>query len=212
MKKLLFSTALLLSFCYLLAQTNDSQKDKQSTTEDVLFLQKSNASLKIQLKEQKSTLLKQIKKTDSIILVLQSANSEIKKGADNQSSITQSVNNLQEQSTNISQSLSKRKLYAIIIFIGSVVIVLIYLLYLKTKSVAINKNIKQLEENLNKQLSGTQETINKMNYEINKTIENQILLVKGIFHEQLSQSANELSEKILDVNKTIEKKIAAIKK
>ena len=47
--------------------------------------------------------------------------------------------------------------------------------------------------------------------DVNKTVESQLLSVKGIFNEQLSQSSNEFSEKITDVNKTIEKKIAAIK-
>ena len=63
MKKLLFSTALLLSFCYLPAQTNNSQKDEQNTTKDILFLKKSNALLKTQLNEQKQTLLNSLKIT-----------------------------------------------------------------------------------------------------------------------------------------------------
>ncbi|NCO56278.1 MAG: hypothetical protein GW876_12885, partial [Bacteroidetes bacterium] len=173
MKKLLFSTALLLSFCYLPAQTNNSQKDEQNTTKDILFLKKSNALLKTQLNEQKQTLLKQTQKTDSIISILQTATNEIKKGADNQNSVTQSIGNLNELTTNISQAFIKRRLYAIIAFIGSIIIVLLCLFYLKKKSVAINKNIKQNEENLNNKISQMNEHLNNEIGEIKAIVEKQ---------------------------------------
>jgi len=192
MKKLLFSTALLLSFCYLIAQPNNSQKEKQSTTAEVLYLQKSNALLRTQLKEQKHTLLKQIQKTDSIISILQSTTSEIKKGADNQNSNTQSIYTLQKQTTSIFQALSQRKLYAIIAFIGSIIIVLIYLFYMNTKLVAINKKIKQNEEISNKQIADMKDIINKMNIEINNSIEKEIAKIKN----DLSTNMNEINERL----------------
>jgi len=222
MKKLLFSTALLLSFCYLPAQTDNSQKDKQSTTEDVLFLKKSNALLKIQLKEQKQTLSKQIQKTDSVISLLQSTNSEIQKGADNQNSITQSINNLKERVTNVNQALSKRKLYTIIAFIGSIIIVLLYLFYLKKKSVVISKNIKQNEENLNKQLSQVNEHIGKEIFEIkekfekqtkeiNLAIEKQSTANKEMLTKQLSDTKDIINKMNNEINKTIESQILSVK-
>jgi hypothetical protein len=223
MKKLLFSTALLLSFCYLLSQTNNSLKDKQSITEDVLLLQKSNALLKIQLNEQKHTLLKQIQKTDSIISILQSTNSEIKKGVDNQYSITQCIYNLKEQTTNISQALSERKFYSIIAFIGSIIIVLIYLFYLKKKSVAINKNIKQNVENLNKQLSQMNENIDKeigeikvlvekQTKEINLAIEKQNTENKEMLTKQLADTKDNINKMNNEINKTIENQILSVKR
>jgi len=173
MKKLLFSAALLVAFSYLPAQTNISQKEKPSTTEEILSLQKSNASLRNQVKEQKLALLKQIQKTDSVIAVLQSANSEIKKGAENQNSNSQSVSKLNEQTKRISQAFYKRKLYAIIAFVGSIILVLIFLTYLGRKFASVNQNIKTNEENLNNQLTQMNGHLDKEIADIKATIEKQ---------------------------------------
>ena len=192
MKKLLLLLAVLpLLCCNLLAQ---------NVNDDVLLLQKSNASLKSQLKDQRTILSNQIKKTDSIMSLLQSANSEIKKNADNQNSINQSIGDLKNQTANINQgfsnvghAFSKRKNYSIIAFIGSIFIVLIYLFY------------------LGKKFARTDENINTISKKVNKTIEREILSVKEIFNEQLSLSAKTFDEKMTKLNETFEKKIAAIK-
>jgi len=192
MKKLFLLLAVLpLLCCNLLAQ---------NVNDDVLLLQKSNASLKSQLKDQRTILSNQIKKTDSIMSLLQSANSEIKKNADNQNSINQSIGDLKNQTANINQgfsnvsyAFSKRKNYSIIAFIGSIFIVLIYLFY------------------LGKKFACTDENINTMSKKVNKTIESEILSVKEIYNEQLSLSAKTFDGKMTELNETFEKKIAAIK-
>jgi len=192
MKKLLLLLAVLpLLCCNILAQ---------NVNDDVLLLKKSNALLKSQLKDQRTILSNQIKKTDSIISLLQSANSEIKKYSDNQNSINQSIDDLKKQTTNfnqgfrnVGQAFSKRKNYSIIAFIGSIFIVLIYLFY------------------LGKKFARTDENINTISKKVNKTIESEILSVKEIFNEQLSLSAKTFDEKMTELNETFEKKIAAIK-
>ena len=171
MKKLLFSTALLLSFCCLTAQTKLSKSEKQSPAEEISYLQKSDALMKIQLKDQKQTLLKQIQKTDSMTLLLQSLISELKKGEENYNSMTQSINKLNNQTASIGHSLSKRKHYAVIAIVGSIMIVLAYLFFMNSKLVAINKNIQQNEEDLNRQLADAKEIINKISKEFNADID-----------------------------------------
>ena len=57
MKKSIFIAALMLSNCYLKAQTNNTQKDSQNNSADILLLQKSNALLKNQLNDQNQNLL-----------------------------------------------------------------------------------------------------------------------------------------------------------
>jgi len=182
MKKLLFSTALLLSFCYLLAQTSNSQ----SPVKEILSLQKSNASLKMQLKEQKITLLKQTQKTDSIFSMLQAANVEIKKGVESQNAINQSIASLKEQTANINQVLSVRKTYSIIAFIGFIIIVMILYFYMERKSAVINKSIKKNEEKFEMQLSQMSERLEKEIADVKENIEKQKSEINLLIEKQKS--------------------------
>ena len=217
MKKSIFIAALMLSNCYLKAQTNNTQKDSQNNSADILLLQKSNALLKNQLNDQNQNLLQEIRKTDIIITILQTANNEIQQEAEKQNAISKSINNLNEHTKNISQSFSKRKLYAIIAIIGGIFLVLIYLIYVMKKLSAINNNIKQKEEDLNKNIAQINDNNNskidelrvrfeKQIKETNQTMDGKILTVKEIFQDQISQSANEFNKKLTELNKSTDTK------
>lgn len=222
MKKLLFITAMLLSFCYLSAQTNILQKEKQNITDDITFLQKSNAGLKIQLNDQKQILLKEIEKTDSIFSLLQSTNSEVRKSTDHQNSIASSITNLEDQTSKMSSSLHKRKFYVIFGIVASFIFVLVYLLYMRAKlstmkmeinekEIALNKKILQTEENVNNGIDDIKVMFSKHQKEMNQILEKQ-LMENNQKLTQLSSDTNESIAKIGDeMNKTMDNERKLVK-
>lgn len=225
MKKLILIAVLPLLFCKLSAQ---NVNDK-----DFLILQKSNALLNIQLNEQKQTLLKQTKKIDSITSILQTATGEIKKNTAGQTSITQSISDLNEKTTNISQAFIDRRLYAIIAIIVIVIIVLIFFFYLKRKFSSVNNDIMQTETNLIKKISQTNDHINietsemkaqyeKQSKEINLAIDKQVKEINLAIEKQTIESNSSLKKLSADTaesinnlsdgfNKTIESQVTSVK-
>jgi hypothetical protein len=197
MKKLLFLAVLPLLYCNLPAQNvNDN---------DFLILQKSNALLKIQLNEQKQTMLEQIIKTDSIISMLQSATGEIKKNADNQTSITQSIADLNEKTTNISQAFIDRRLYAIIAIIGFAIIILIFLFYMKRKFSAIKSDINQSEMNFIIKISQTNDYIKNEISEIKVQLEKQSKEFNLIIEKQSKEFDQAIEKQVKEIYRAIEK-------
>lgn len=209
MKKLTLLTVLSFLFCNLSAQ---------NVNDDVLLLQKSNASLKNRLNQQNQALLKQIQTTDSIIALLQSTTAEIKKTGDNQNSITQSVASLQQQDANTNQALinvsdafSERKQYAIYAVIGSVLVLLLCFFYLRRKLSAINNSMKQNEENINKRISQMGEHLDKEIGEVKDVLEKQ----NGDHKEKLTKLVANTNESIHkmnnEVNKAMESQLLSFK-
>lgn len=205
MKKLLLLTALLFSFCYLPAQTNILQKEKDNINNDIMLLQKSNAGLKVQLNDQKLMLLKEIEKTDSIFSLLQSANSEIQKSALNQNSIASSMTNLEDQISKISMSLHKRKYYVIFGIVASFVVVLVYLLYMRAKLSTLKMEMNQKEVDLSKKISQTEISVNKGIEEMKRMFSEQQNEMNQILEKQKTENNQKLTQLSSDTNESITK-------
>lgn len=205
MKKLLFLTALLFSFCYLPAQTNTLQKEKDNINNDIVLLQKSNAGLKIQLNDQKQILLKEIEKTDSIFSLLQSTNSEIQKSAVNQNSIASLMTKLEDQTSKMSTSLHKRKYYVIFGIVASFIFVLVYLLYMRAKLSTLKIEMNQKETDLNNKILKTEEYVNAGIDEIKVMFSEQQNEMNQIFEKQRTESNQKLAQLSSDTNESITK-------
>ncbi len=209
MKKILFLPALFLLFCNLGAQNVDN---------DVLLLQKSNASLKSRLNEQNQILSQQIHTNDSIISILQAANAEIKKNADNQKSTTLAVSKLQEQSAStgkvladISNAFGKRKMYALISGFGFLICVALLFFYFKNKLTALNAIVKQNEENFNGKIMQTNEFMDKEIGGMKLQFEKESVENKSMVTKQFAASDERMNKMTSDVGKTIESQILSVK-
>lgn len=205
MKRLLFITAMLISFSYLPAQTNILQKEKDNITNDIVLLQKSNAALKVQLNDQKQILLKEIEKTDSIFSLLQSINSEIQKSAVSQNSIASSMTKLEDQTSKMSMSLHKRKYYVIFGLVSSFIFVLVYLLYMRSKLSTLKIEMNQKETDLNNKILKTEEYINAGIDEIKVMFSEQQNEMNQIYEKQRTESNQKLAQLSSDTNESITK-------
>jgi uncharacterized protein with von Willebrand factor type A (vWA) domain len=67
----------------------------------------------------------------------------------------------------------------------------------------IEKQNTENKERITKQLADMNERLSKMSRETATIIENELLVVKKIFHEQFEKSANEFSAKTEELKKTI---------
>ena len=173
MKKFVFTALLLLSFSIFSVQTGICQNELQSVKDDVTSLKKSSATLKSQINEQKEALKVLSKKTESIISLLQLAGNEIKKNADNQTSIYGSIKNLNDKSARVSQAFSYRKKLAIIAFIIGLVGGIVFLFLLIRRLSAINKTVKGIEEDYKKSLLQMNDQMNREIYELKEIIKQQ---------------------------------------
>ncbi|MBI3511521.1 MAG: hypothetical protein HY064_12740 [Bacteroidetes bacterium] len=209
MKKILLSLLLPSLFFSLSAQ---------NVNDDVLHLQKSNASLKSQLKEQQALLSEQTRKTDSIFSLLQSASGEIKKNTDSQNSITHSISDLKEQTknssqitSNISDAFGKRRTAAIIGLLVSAVIALLFLFYLKKKLSAVNNGMKQNEENFNQKFSQINQFLDKEIGELRSLQEKQNNENNARLTKQTADTNENINKLSKEVNKKIESEIQSLK-
>ncbi len=212
MKKLIFSTVLLLSFCIFLVQTGNSQNDLQSIKDEVTSLKKSNASLKSQLIEQKKAIDIQTQKTESIITLLKSAGNEIKKNADNQTSIYGSIKNLNEKSARVSQAFSYRKKLAIIAFICALIGGIVFLFLLIRKLSAINKTVKGNEADYKKGLLQMNDQMNKEIYELKEIIKQQAGQSMAAIEKLGGESKEMITKLSSDTSASIEKMNAGLNK
>ena len=204
----------------------------QTVNEDVMAIKKSNDALKARLAEQNKILSKQVKTSDSLIALIQVTNTEVKKSLENQNGMNQSVVKLQQQAAssnlalkNISEAFAKRKLYAVLGALVSVLVVLLYTLYFKKKLFGMNESRKQMEEELKKKMEQQMESLNHLSEKVDKErVETKVQLEKHIFEtrevfakqlasiiEKEDKMNREFNEKIMDTNKAIEKKFAASK-
>ncbi|MBU0488135.1 MAG: hypothetical protein KKD31_09320 [Bacteroidetes bacterium] len=217
MKKLFLLAVLPLLLLSMQAQT---------VNEDVLQLQKANASLRSQLKEQRMLLTDQTKKNDSIISLLQSAvgnqqNAIIAQGL----AITEQqsdFNNHQTSINAIGDAFGKRKHYAIIAAIVSVVLGLLFLWFLRKRLHAMKKAIAQNEENLNskmtqissqidRQIGEIKELVEKQSKETFLTLEKHTAESNSKFTKLSADTGESLSKMSQEVNKTLESKIESVK-
>lgn len=203
MKKLLFISAMLLSFCYLPAQTNILQKEKDNITHDIVSLQKSNAGLKNQLNEQKQILIKEIVKTDSIFSLLHSTNSEIRKSTDHQSSIAAKIANLEDQTSEMSMSLHKRKFYVIFGLAASLIFVVVYLLYMRAKLSTLKLEMNQKEKDLHVKISQTETAVSKGIDEMKTMFSEQQKEINNTLEKQKLENNNKFVQLSSDVTKNI---------
>lgn len=200
----------------------------QNINNDVLVLQKSNASLKSRLNEQNLILLKQIHTSDSILALLQVATIEIKKNADNQKNINAAVSKLQTQtsSTNratadISNAFGKRKMYGLIAGIGFIILILAVFLFFRNKLLVLKSEVKQNDENVNRNVAqlndfvdkelGELRTIVTKNFnDLNLVIEKQSLENKTVLSKQIMDCNDRIGKVGVETNRNIENQIQLV--
>lgn len=219
MKKFLLVIGLPFIFCQLTAQ---------NVNEDVLKLQKSNASLKVQLKQQNDMLAKQTHTSDSIISSLQSTNAELKKNAEHQQAISKSFSELKTHftginkvTTDISNAFGKRKLYALLGGGGLLLLIILLFLLVRKKVMAFKVEVKQNEEKMEREISQLNEFVDKELGEVKNflekhsmdmhlAIERQSVENKSMLEKFSTESKDRLLKLNTDVNKSMETQMQSV--
>jgi len=199
MKKLILSLALTVLFSNPFAQTNQ---------EDVANLRKSNTALKKQLNEQRNILLEQVRHTDSVIFTLQTAISEEQAAISNdEKAIGEeaiAISNMQIHINNMTNSMAKRKTYAMGAAMAAILVVLLYMWYLIKRLNTMDNEIKEWNETIKNKIGHTDERITQVNesvFELNKELDE----LKARAEKQMNENNEKVALRIAHTNESIAK-------
>lgn len=192
MKKLLL--VFISMFAFLILQGQVVNQESNDYSEDIAVIKKSIAVMQKQLKDQQLIISKQNIKIDSLNNILNNLNTEIQKNTSNQVAYNKSINNLYQRINNVNNALAERKLYAIISFVITILVVLLIFYFSRKNFLKIKKIINQKEVELNEKITNTNDkltdNINKNSELINKNYNELIDKLKNIQNESETKISN----------------------
>ncbi len=217
MKKIVIVLVLVLTYSILLAQNSKPIVVKPSQNSDLVALQKTNAILKMTLNELKVIVAMQNTKIDSLVLVLNTSVIELKKSADNQAKLNESIVALKTQTSNISDAFIMRKNIAMIGFLGFVFFMILLWLFISRKFKFVNKRIFENNEKINLKVETENEMLkieisefkvatDRQSKDLNQNMIRENIATKEAFKIQHEEN----NKKLDDLSSFVETSIVAI--